>query len=219
MHQESVRASEQRSLADEHDPLSGEESNFPPKPRKEYKMSLKFGIYLVEQRVISAEQFCGLVKIQQESSQTMATIALRKNLMTIRQVNYLLDEMDSNPGVSFEELALQKGLIDSQDMNIMRQSKEVSCPPIRSLLVECGLLTRHQTNVLFEHFEKMGQSTVQHNAAKATVSKPYMNNAPAPAQQPSPTTKASPASPQASPAMPQPKFQQRRPVIQKHTAN
>ena len=62
-------------------------------------MSLKFGIYLVEQRVISAEQFCGLVKIQQETSHTMATIALRKNLMTIKQVDNVLDQMDAQENV------------------------------------------------------------------------------------------------------------------------
>ena len=172
-------------------------------------MSLKFGIYLVEQRVISAEQFCGLVKIQQESAQTMATIALRKNLMTIKQVNFLLDQMEITPGMNFEDMALEKGLIDSQDLNIMQQTKQVSCPPIRSLLVECGLLTRHQSNVLFEHFEKQGQATVQH---KASMPKPNMAKKPAAMQTASPTAKA-------SPAMPQPKFQQRRPIIQKQTTN
>ena len=179
-------------------------------------MSLKFGIYLVEQRVISAEQFCGLVKIQQESSQTMATIALRKNLMTIKQVNFLLDQMDAKPGVSFEDMALEKGLIDAQDLNIMRQTKEVSCPPIRRLLVECGLLTRHQTNVLFEHFEKQSRTATQDNAAKASIAKPKMAQAPASTLQP-PMAKASPATTGSSSAMPQPKFQQRRPIIQKQT--
>ena len=177
-------------------------------------MSLKFGIYLVEQRVISAEQFCGLVKIQQESAQTMATIALRKNLMTIKQVNFLLDQMDLTPGVSFEDMALEKGLIDSNDLKIMRSTKEVSCPPIRQLLVECGLLTRHQTNVLFEHFEKQGRATVQHSGTETTISKPYMDKAPS--QQSSPAAKASP---QKSAAMPQPKFKQHRPIIQRQPTN
>ena len=182
-------------------------------------MSLKFGIYLVEQRVISAEQFCGLVKIQQESSQTMATIALRKNLMTIKQVNFLLDQMEDNSGQNFEELALAKGLVDAQDVNVMRQTKEVSGTSIQQLLVECGLLTRHQTKVLFEHFEKQGQSTIQHSAGKATMPKPKMGNTPAPTMEPSPMAKASPAMQAPSSAMPQPKFQQRRPIIQRHPSN
>ncbi len=165
-------------------------------------MSLKFGIYLVEQRVISAEQFCGLVKIQQESSHTMATIALRKNLMTIKQVNNLLTQMETQTSISFEDLALENGMIDSSDLNMMKQSKEVSCPPIRQLLVECGLLTQHQTKVLLEHFEKNGYTSVQHKAASATMPKPNIGKTLAPSAKP-------------AASMPQPKFQQRRPVIQR----
>jgi len=171
-------------------------------------MSLKFGIYLVEQRVISAEQFCGLVKIQQESSHTMATIALRKNLMTIKQVNYLLDLMENRADIKFEELALEKGMIDAADMSVMQKSKEISCPPIRQLLVECGLLTQHQTQVLFEHFEKHGYTSVQHQTATAAMPKPNIGKTL------TPTAAGKPAS-----AMPQPKFQQRRPVIQRQPTN
>lgn len=169
-------------------------------------MSLKFGIYLVEQRVISAEQFCGLVKIQQESAKTMATISLRKNLMTIKQVNHLLNLLDGMPDMTFEGLALEKGMIDAQDLEIMRKSKEVSCPPIRRLLVECGLLTQHQTKVLFEHFEKIGTTGIQHQTSETPMRKPNISKPATPAQQPTPTATA-------SSAMPQPKFQQRRPVI------
>ena len=188
-------------------------------------MSLKFGIYLVEQRVISAAQFCGLVKIQQDSAQTMATIALRKNLMTIKQVNFLLDQMEAKPGIYFEVMALEKGLIDSHDLNILQQARETSCPPIRQLLVECGLLTHHQTKVLNEHFQKLGQATANraatttHAAAGSATPKPYMRKTPASAQQASPAATAAPSTPQAAPSMPMPKFQQRRPVIQKQPTN
>ena len=170
-------------------------------------MSLKFGIYLVEQRVISAEQFCGLVKIQQESSHTMATIALRKNLMTIKQVNNLLNLLENRKDIKFEELALQKGMIDSADLNVMLQSKEVSVPSIRQLLVECGLLTQRQAMVLFEHFEKHGYTGVQRKAASNDMPKSNIGKTL------TPTPVAKPVKP--TPAMPQPKFQQRRPVIQR----
>ena len=169
-------------------------------------MSLKFGIYLVEQRVISAEQFCGLVKIQQETSHTMATIALRKNLMTIKQVDQVLDQMSVRNDVSFEQLALEKGIIDSQDLGVMQQAKETSCSSIRQLLIECGLLTRHQTQVLFEHYEKQAQVSVQHKAAAAAAPAPNQNFGPT--SSPTPPTKK-PA------AMRKPKFQQRRPIIQR----
>ena len=55
-------------------------------------MSLKFGIYLVEQRIISPEQFCGLVKIQQESTRSVASLAIAQNCLTMKQVSRILDE-------------------------------------------------------------------------------------------------------------------------------
>lgn len=189
-----------------------ERCSFILKSPRDKTMSLKFGIYLVEQRVISAEQFCGLVKIQQESSHTMATVALRKNLMTIKQVDYLLGQMNAKNEISFEELALEKGIIDSQDLNIMRQAQEASCTTIRQLLVECGLLTRHQTTVLFEHYEKLTQTStsVSHKATATPAPKQNFGKTVSPT--PTPTAKK-PA------AMPQPKFQQRRPVIQRLPTN
>ena len=134
----------------------------------------------------------------------MATIALRKNLMTIKQVNHLLDQLENRKDVKFEELALEKGMIDLADLKIMQQSKELSCPPIRQLLVECGLLTQHQTQVLFEHFEKHGYTNVQHKAASTAMPKPNIGKTLAPNPIAQPTS-----------SMPQPKFQQRRPVIQR----
>ena len=95
----------------------------------------------------------------------------RKNLMTIKQVNNLLNLLENRKDIKFEELALQKGMIDSADLNVMLQSKEVSVPSIRRLLVECGLLTQRQAMVLFEHFEKHGYTGVQRKAASNDMPK------------------------------------------------
>jgi len=170
-------------------------------------MSLKFGIYLVEQRIISPEQFCGLVKIQQEAAITMASIALRKNLMTIKQVTATIDASAAEPGKSFVQVAAERGLIDQQDVQLIMQEKENSSPLLRKLLVECGLLTKRQASVLYMHFEKISstQSKQQHAAAP---------------QQAKPKTAFAPSASAAATgvtakddAVRQPKFQQRRPVI------
>jgi len=117
-------------------------------------MSLKFGIYLVEQRVISPEQFCGLVKIQQESIMTLASIAIRENALTIRQVSTILDLRKENPEQLFGDIALELNLVDRAQLNDLLHAQHVTCPSIRQLLIECGLLTARQTRVLFTHFEK-----------------------------------------------------------------
>lgn len=119
-------------------------------------MSLKFGIYLVEQRIISPEQFCGLVKIQQESAMSLASIALRKNMLTIKQVANVLDLAEANPEKSFISIAMELDLIDRTDADQLLHYQQIHRPTIRKLVVECGLLTQRQTSVLYLHFERNG---------------------------------------------------------------
>ena len=129
-------------------------------------MSLKFGIYLVEQRIISPEQFCGLVKIQQEATMSLATISLRKNMMTIKQVAAVLDLAEANPEKSFIKIALEQDLIDRADADQLLHEQQSNCPSIRRLVVECGLLTQRQSTVLFLHFERNGDKVAQKVPAK-----------------------------------------------------
>ena len=75
-------------------------------------MSLKFGLYLVEQGIITCDQFCGLVKIQQEASSSAASLAIRKNILTIKQVAKLLDIVEVTPGRSFINEALAQNAIN-----------------------------------------------------------------------------------------------------------
>ncbi len=117
-------------------------------------MSLKFGIYLVEQRIVTPEQFCGLVKIQQESAKALPTIALTKNLMTIRQVADVLDTTKSNAEKSFQQVAVEMGYLHAKEVDYLLQIQQTTAETIRGLAVECGLLTERQAAVLYLHFEK-----------------------------------------------------------------
>ena len=119
-------------------------------------MSLKFGIYLVEQRIISPEQFCGLVKIQQEALKPLPTVALRKNMLTIKQVASILEAQEAAPSKTFTELALDLDYLDPADIGQLEREQQQSRLSIQQLLVECGLLTDRQVAVLSEHFEKVG---------------------------------------------------------------
>lgn len=134
-------------------------------------MSLKFGIYLVEQRIISPEQFCGLVKIQQEASSSAASLAIRNNILTIKQVANLLDIVQATPGKSFINLAMEQNMIDQAQAQQLLLAQQNSCPAITKLVIECGLLTQRQTTVLFHHFER-GQNQVNQAPAATPASAP-----------------------------------------------
>ncbi|MEM9942565.1 MAG: hypothetical protein AAF939_13460 [Planctomycetota bacterium] len=196
-------------------------------------MSLKFGIFLVEQRIISPEQFCGLVKIQQEASPSVATIALRKNALTIKQVAEILDASEANPEKSFLNIAMEKDFLDRADADQLLHEQQLSCPTIRKLLVECGLLTQRQASVLLLHFERNGDKPIfQDQGLHQEVEQPQA------VVRTEPQQKAAPKAPKIStiqPAAPtddanqsggtsqqkprQPKFRQRPVVVRQYTPN
>jgi hypothetical protein len=123
-------------------------------------MSLKFGVYLVEQRIITPEQFCGLVKIQQESTRTLASLAIAHNYLTMKQVSRVLDREQSE-GRPFVEIAVSAGLMDRHDATHLLKAQERSGETIRSLAVDCGLLTARQSEVLFNHFLRYGSRPME----------------------------------------------------------
>ncbi len=168
-------------------------------------MSLKFGIYLVEQRIISPEQFCGLVKIQQDATKSIASIALRSNLMTIKQVARVLDLADVDPEKTFERIAMEQDLIDRVDADQLLYKQQMSCPSITKLVVECGLLTERQTKVLFLHFQRKNSNQLKKAEALAPTSHltPPIDG---------------PATPKRVPPR-QPKFKQRPVVVRQHSQN
>jgi len=122
-------------------------------------MSLKFGIYLVEQRIVTPEQFCGLVKIQQESTRSIASLAIKHNILTIKQVSRLQD-LARIRGVQLIEIATEDKLVDRADADRLTRLQEQSGESIRSLAVECGLLTDRQAEVLFNHFLRHGSRAI-----------------------------------------------------------
>jgi len=171
-------------------------------------MSLKFGIYLVEQRIVTAEQFCGLVKIQQESTKALSTISLQKNLMTIRQVANVLEAIEESPGKDFQRLAIDMGYLHQKEADYLLQIQQTTAEPLRSLTVECGLLTERQASVLYLHFQR---NISKLSATSQTQTSTPSAAAPA-ASEPMPSQKP-PTRPK------QPNFRRRPMIIEKQNAN
>ena len=168
-------------------------------------MSLKFGIYLVEQRIVTAEQFCGLVKIQQESTRALPTLALQKSLMTIRQVANVLEAIERSPEKDFQRLAIEMGYLHAKEAEYLIQVQQSTAETIRDLAVECGLLTERQASVLYLHFQKKVSK-------KSTIAQ-----TPAATKQP---TKPATSAPNESTSRPkQPNFRRRPMIIEKQNAN
>ncbi len=117
-------------------------------------MSLRFGLWLVEQGVMTCDQFCGLVKIQQDNLPAPGAVALRANLMTIRQVDEVnrLIETSVENGSDFLQLAVGKAYITAVNARTVQQIQTLEAPPLDRLAIQYGLLTKAQAEVLLRHF-------------------------------------------------------------------
>ncbi len=177
-------------------------------------MSLKFGIYLVEQRIISPEQFCGLVKIQQESTRSLASLSIAQNYLTMKQVSRILDEIKDDEG-RFIEVAMGAGLLDRSDAVHLVKLQEQSGESIKNLAIECGLLTQRQSEVLFNHFQRYGARQIEIKR-KPVASKPAAQTGPGmaipSAQMPKSDVVPAPKQNTDAKPAPSPKFKQ-RPLI------
>ena len=179
-------------------------------------MSLKFGIYLVEQRIITPEQFCGLVKVQQEATQSIANIAIRKNVLTIKQVADVFDIQENSPEKPFLQIAVENDLMVDADANMLMRVQELSSPSIRKLTVECGLLTERQSAVLFHHFEKMSAKAQQAGGTMGSETMHKSNQTQAMPTQGVPTPKQMPtqnAETMTRQHPPAPKYQQKPMIV------
>ena len=162
-------------------------------------MSLKFGLYLVEQGIINCDQFCGLVKIQQESKSAVGTIAIQKNLMTIRQVAKVLEHLETVGTKTFVEAAIEMDFLDHIDGIKLQQLEQLSRPTIRQIIVNVGLMNQRQVGMLFEHHQRV-QTRLRnkYRKSRSKSAKP---------------TKPAPATPR------RPKFQQRPVEVSQHQSS
>jgi len=148
-------------------------------------MSLKFGVYLVEQRIVSPEQFCGLIKIQQETVRTQAKISLQRNMLTIRQVANILDTQEANSQGSpkpFHQLAVEMNYLTAAEAATLLKAQESSGVSVNDLLVECGLLTESQNRVLYAHFQRTAFTTAQKSEKAEAPTVPAKPSATGPRQ-------------------------------------
>jgi hypothetical protein len=92
--------------------------------------------------------------------------------MTIRQVADVLDVIAETPQREFQTVATEMGYLHPKEADYLLQIQQTTAETIRSLAVECGLLTERQAAVLFLHFQKTQlkkQATSPTTAATPTV--------------------------------------------------
>lgn len=117
-------------------------------------MSLRFALWMTEQGIMTCDQFCGLVKIQQDSLPSPGAIALQRNLMSIRQVAEVNNLTGTDGDRDFLEVAVEKNFIQPAVAELISRLQELSGESLTALAIRCGLITSDQARVLFRHYLK-----------------------------------------------------------------
>ena len=124
-------------------------------------MSLRFGLYLVEQGIITCDQFCGLVGIQQQLIPAPSKVALQRDLLTIRQVARVYEVMEQIRDRSFLKTAVHLKFLSHQQARMIEQLTQLLAPALADVLVECQVLNRPQTDRLLSQFENQQRTPLE----------------------------------------------------------
>jgi hypothetical protein len=131
----------------------------------------------------------------------------------------ILDQLEYSTNKSFVQVALDHDMLDRADAEQLLIEQQASCPSIRTLVVQCGLLTQRQTEVLFQHFQKTGTRPIPQRQ-KSMLDSPVESKPITAAHDSLPID--TPQTPVDEPGLspmrpPQPKFKQRPVIVQSYS--
>ena len=100
-----------------------------------------FGVYLVENGVISCEEFFEALKLQIRTRPQLGGLAVERRLLNIRQVFSVLRKQCDSPADLFGELAVQFGYLTPEELTQLIQEQQKRLKPFSEILVEIGILS------------------------------------------------------------------------------
>jgi hypothetical protein len=100
-----------------------------------------FGIYLVENGVITCEEFFEALKLQLRTRPQIGGLAIETRKLTAKQVFTILRKQCDAPADMFGELAVKLGFLSKGELGELIHEQSVRLKPFSELLVETGILS------------------------------------------------------------------------------
>ncbi len=125
-----------------------------------------FGEYLVLQGILSSDHYRKLIDELSQAILPIGTLAIQRNMMTIKQVASVLEYLETNPRRKFLEVAQQFDYLDAADADQLCREQERLVPGLDHVLVAMQTMTEQQAAVLRQHFLRL-----QNDAATVMPSK------------------------------------------------
>jgi hypothetical protein len=100
-----------------------------------------FGIYLVENGVISCEEFYEALKLQLRTRPQLGSLAIEKRLLSVRQVFAILRSQCDSTEDLFGRLAVKLGYLAPEALRQLTEEQSRRVRPFSEILVESGILS------------------------------------------------------------------------------
>jgi hypothetical protein len=102
---------------------------------------MQFGIYLVENGIISTEEFFEATKLHLRSRPQLGSLAIQTRKLNFRQVFAILRAQCDSPNELFGELAVSLGYLTQEDLSQLLSEQAMRSKGFVDVLVESGLMS------------------------------------------------------------------------------
>jgi hypothetical protein len=129
---------------------------------------MQFAMYLVDNGVISCEEFFEALKLQVHSRPQLGSLAIATRRLTFRQVSHVLREQCDEPNQLFGEIAVRLGYLTDDELSRLLAEQVGQSQPLGDVLVENGFITRAEAEQHYAEFRQC-MKAAESATALATV--------------------------------------------------
>jgi hypothetical protein len=115
---------------------------------------MQFAMFLVDNGVISCDEFFEALKLQLHSRPQLGSMAIGTRRLTFRQVSHILREQCDEPNQMFGEIAVRLGYLTEDDLSRLLAEQAAQAKPLGDVLVENGFLAREESEQYFAQFRQ-----------------------------------------------------------------
>jgi hypothetical protein len=127
---------------------------------------MQFAMYLVDNGVLSCEEYYEASKLQQHSRPQLGALAIEARRLTVKQVFAVLSLQCDEPNTRFGELAVRLGYLTDDDISQLLAEQERRATPLLDVLVENDFLS---AEVAEQHYAEYRRCLQRDRCALATV--------------------------------------------------
>ncbi len=122
---------------------------------------MQFAMYLVDNGVLTCEEYYEASKLQMHSRPQLGALAIEARRLTVKQVFAVLSMQCDEPNTKFGELAVRLGYLTDDDITQLLAEQERRAMPLLDVLVENDFLSAQVAEQHYAEYRRCLQAGPQ----------------------------------------------------------